>query len=356
MATLYVASTETFVGKSATCVGLLDHARRDGFTVGYMKPVSVSVTRTEDAVLDDDAAFIRQHFGLAESLDRLAPVLMTQRAVDGIIRGQATDFGKRLREAYVTVSRDKDFVVLEGANHWAEGSLVDLSADQVSDMLQAPVLLISRYRAMLALDAILAVQRYLGDRLLGVLINQIEEPQLDFVRSRLAPFLEKRGVAVFATLPQDPQLGGVTVADLHEHLGGQLIGNQVWAAKLVEHLLIGAMGADAALSHFRRRANKAVFTGGDRVDLQLAALETSTSALVLTGNIRPSPAVIDRAEERQVPIILVTDDTLTTVERAESIFGRIRFKQDTKIARFISLLDQNFDFTRLYDELGMTVG
>jgi BioD-like phosphotransacetylase family protein len=199
------------------------------------------------------------------------------------------------------------------------------------------------------------VQRYLGDRLLGVLINGIEEPQLDFVRSRMAPFLEKRGIGVFATLAQDPQLAGVTVTDLHEHLGGQMIGNPTWGDKLVEHLLIGAMGADAALSHFRRRTNKAVFTGGDRVDLQLAALETSTSVLVLTGNIRPAATVIDRAEERQVPIILVTDDTLTTVERAEGIFGHIRFKQEAKIARFTTLLDESFDYARLYDQLGMAV-
>ena len=219
MATLYVASTETFVGKSATCVGLLDRARRDGFTAGYMKPVSVSVVRTEDALLDEDAVFIRQHFGLTDPIDKIAPVLVTQRVVEGIIRGQQADYSKRLREAYLAISRDKDFVVLEGANHWAEGSLVDLSADQVSDMLQAPVLLITRYRATTALDAVLAVQRYLGDRLLGVLINGIEEPQLDFVRSRMAPFLEKRGIAVFATLAQDPQLAGVTVTDLHEHLG-----------------------------------------------------------------------------------------------------------------------------------------
>ena len=355
MATLYVASTETFVGKSATCVGLLDRARRDGFTAGYMKPVSVSVTRTEDAVLDEDSAFIRQHFGLTDPLDKIAPVLVTQRMVEGIIRGQPADFSRRLQEAYLAVSRDKDFVVLEGANHWAEGSLVELSADQVSDMLQAPVLLVARYRPTVTLDAILAVQRYLGDRLLGVLINGVDEPQLDFVRTRLAPFLERRHIPVFATLEQDPQLAGVTVADLHEHLGGQLIGNQSWSNKLVEHLLIGAMGADAALSHFRRRTNKAVFTGGDRIDLQMAALETSTSALVLTGNIRPSPLVIDRAEERQVPIIMVADDTLTTVERAEGIFGRIRFKQEAKITRFTALLDQSFDFARLYDELGMVI-
>ena len=85
-------------------------------------------------------------------------------------------------------------------------------------------------------------------------------------------------------------------------------------------------------------------------------LETSTSALVLTGNIRPAASVIDRAEERQVPIILVTDDTLTTVERAEGIFGHIRFKQEAKISRFTALLDQSFDYTRLYDQLGMAVG
>lgn len=356
MATLYVASTETFVGKSAACIGLLDRARQDGFTISYMKPVSVSAMHTEDAVLDEDAAFIRQHFSLAEPLDRIAPVLVTQGVVERIMRGQGPDFSKRLREAYVAISRDKDFVVLEGANHWAEGSLVDLSADQVSDMLQAPVLLITRYRTPIALDAILAVQRYLGDRLLGVLINQIEEPQLDFVQSRVAPFLEKSGIPVFAMLVQDPQLAGVTVADLLEHLGGQLIGNQEWLNNLVEHLLIGAMGAETALSHFRRRANKAVFTGGDRSDLQLVALETSTSVLVLTGNIRPSPTVIDRAEERQVPIIMVTDDTLTTVERAEGIFGHIRFKQGAKIERFTALLDQHFDFARLYDELGMVIG
>jgi hypothetical protein len=354
MATLYIASTETFVGKSAVCVGLLDRARRDGFAIGYMKPVSVSVTRTDDAVLDEDAAFIRQHFDLADPLDRIAPALVTQSVIESILRGQNVDFARRLRDAYVAVSRDKDLVVLEGANTWAEGSIVDLSADHVSDTLQAPVLLVTRYRTLLSLDAILAVQRYLGDRLLGVLINQIEEPKLEFVRSRVVPFLTSRGIPVFATLVEDAQLAGVTVADLHEYLGGQIIGNPAWNERLVEHMLIGAMGADAALSHFRRRANKAVITGGDRTDLQLAALETSTSVLVLTGNIRPAAQVIDRAEERSVPIIFVPDDTLTTVERAERVFGHVRFKQQAKLTRFISLLDAEFDFARLYDTLGLT--
>lgn len=353
MATLYVASTETFVGKSATCVGLLDRARRDGFSIGYMKPVSVSAIPNEGAPVDEDALFICRHFGLTDPAEQVTPVLVTSGMVEQILRGQAPDFSRRLRDANVAVSRDKDFVVLEGANTWAEGSVVDLSADQVSDMLEAPVLLVTRYRSMLSLDAILAVRRYLGDRLLGVLINQVEQPKQEFVQGRVVPYLERIGIPVFGTLLEDAQLAGVTVSDLHEFLGGQLIGNPEWSNHLVEHMMIGAMGAESALSHFRRRANKAVITGGDRGDLQLAALETSTSVLVLTGNVRPMPNVLDRAEERSVPIIVVPDDTSTTVERAERVFGHIRFKQTAKVERFTSMIDQQFDFARLYDQIGL---
>jgi len=353
MATLYVASTETFVGKSAICVGLLDRARRDGLTIGYLKPVSVSVTHTEGTAIDEDAAFVRQYFDLAEPLDQIAPVLVTQGAVERITRGQGADSAARLREAYTAIARGKDLVVLEGTNHWSEGAVVGLSTDQVVDALRASVLLVTRYQTLLTLDAILAARRFLGDRLMGVVINNISEPQLDLVRSTIVPFVEQQGLAVFATLAQDPQLAGITVADLYEQLGGELIGSRSWTEKTVEHLVIGAMGAEAALSFFRRRTNKAVFTGGDRSDLQLAALETSTSALVLTGNIRPAVAVIDRAAARQVPIILASDDTLTIVERAEEVFGHVRFKQPAKIARFTALLDQGFDFARLYSTLGL---
>jgi BioD-like phosphotransacetylase family protein len=356
MASLYVASTETFVGKSALCVGLLARARRDGFTIGYMKPVSAAVTHTEGAMLDEDTAFVQKYFELSEPLEQLAPVLLSQGVVERILRGEGVDFATRLREAYSAVGRGKDFVVLEGSNHWSEGAVAGLSADQTSDLLDVPVLLVTRYRTLLAVDAILAAQRFLGGRLIGVVINNIGESQLEVVRGIVAPFIEAQGVPVLATLSQDAQLAGITVADLHEQLGGELIGNASWLDKTVEHLVIGAMGAEAALSFFRRRANKAVFTGGDRNDIQMAALETATSALVLTGGIRPSALVLDRAAEREVPIILASEDTLTTVERAEEIVGRVRFKQAAKIERFTALLDQEFDFARLYRSIGLKAG
>nr|WP_322816454.1 phosphotransacetylase family protein [Chloroflexus sp.] len=355
MATLYVASTETYVGKSAVCVGLLRRMQQDGFRVGYMKPVSVSVTHTPDAVLDEDAAFIRQTIGLEAPMEQVAPVLITPGVIESILRGQPHSFAKTLRDAYLAVSRQKDIVVLEGTNTWAEGALVDLTADQVTDILQAPGLLVCRYTSTLSVDTILSVQRYVGDRLLGVLINQVEEPHREFVRNRVTPFLEGRGIPVLGILPRDRLLSGVTVNELAQHLGGQLIGRPEWGEKMLDSLMIGAMGAEASLSFFRRRANKAVITGGDRSDLQLIALQTSTNALVLTGNIRPTMQVMDRAAELEVPIILVADDTLSTVDRAERLFGRVRFHQEAKLRRFTELLDAHFDFDRLYRLLGLQI-
>ncbi len=354
MATLYVASTEAFVGKSAVCLGLLQRMRQDGFAVGYMKPVSVSVAHTSNAILDEDAAFIRTTLGLPTPLEQVAPVLLTPATIDTILRGQAPAFTRVLQDAYLAVAHDTDAVVLEGTNTWAEGALVDLSADQVADMFEASALLICRYTSIRAVDTILTVQRYIGDRLIGVLMNHVEEPQLEFVQNRVVPFLEARTIPVLGVLPRDRVLASVTVNELHEHLGGQFIGNRLWGQREIESLMIGAMGSEAGLSYFRRRTNKAVITGGDRVDLQLVALETSTSALILTGNFRPSPRVLDLAEERQVPIFVVPDDTLTTVERAEELFGRIRFHQKIKMERFTDLMETYFDFMRLYQALGLT--
>jgi len=59
MATLYITSTETFSGKSALCVGLAKRLQRDGYGIGYMKPVSTGV-RLAAGLVDEDASFFKQ--------------------------------------------------------------------------------------------------------------------------------------------------------------------------------------------------------------------------------------------------------------------------------------------------------
>ena len=346
MTSVYVASTERFVGKSAVCAALLEQFRGAGYRIGYMKPVSVSAIPSETGAADEDARLMRELFDLPESPETIAPVLATPRVIDGVLRGDQHDFRAAVQQAHERISENRDIVVLEGVNTWAEGALLHLSAHEVSELLDAPVLLVSRYHTTLVADAIVSVQRYLQDRLLGVILNQVPEAQVDFVRSSFAPFLEREGVPVLGVVPDDPQLGGISVAELAEALGATVVGPGD-QNRLVEHLMIGAMGADTALQFFRRQPNKAVITGGDRVDLQIAALETSTSCLVLTGNIRPAATVLDRAAQRDVPVIMVPGDTLSVVQRAEGLFGHMRFGRGETHTRFSRLAGANVDIQRI---------
>jgi BioD-like phosphotransacetylase family protein len=123
--------------------------------------------------------------------------------------------------------------------------------------------------------------------------------------------------------------------------------------ELVENLLVGAMNQESALHYFRRRGNKAVITGGDRGDIQLAALETSTKCLILTGNIRPGVQIVGLAEERSVPILLTRWDTMKAVTLVEDFFGGTRFHQKKKMIRFQQLLDEHLAFERLCEAIGL---
>ncbi len=350
MPTVYVASTETFVGKSAVSMGLLHRFQQDGYTAGYIKPVGIQSGSGEE----QDTALIKATFNLPASVEQMAPVIMTPTLIEGILHGKRVSYAEQVQQAFAAIAADTDVMVVEGSNTWAEGALIGLSAARVIEMLHASSLLVSRYRGLHTVDILLTVKRYLDTKLTGVLLNQVEPPQVDYVRRDIVPFLEREGIPVFGILPQDRFLSSVSVGELAAHLNATLIGDRAWCDKPVESLMIGAMNTESGLSYFRRRPRKAVITGGDRVDLQLVALETDTSVLVLSGNFSPMLQVMERAEDRQIPILVVAEDTLTAVEKAEQLFGKVRFHQPAKFDRFMELMHNGFDFTRLYAMLEMS--
>jgi BioD-like phosphotransacetylase family protein len=354
MVALYIASTETFSGKSALCVGLAKRFQRNGLRIGYMKPVSTGA-RLAAGLVDEDAEFFQHTFGLPDAFEDLVPIGIAPRTVEAILSGEDQgDFATRVEAAYERIAQGRDVVLLEGGCNLREGYLIDLPAARVAEMLDARVVVVVKYKDDLQVldDALTAVMR-LGERLDGVVLNAIPRQRMPFAQELVKPELEGRGVPVLAVLPQERLLLSISIGDLVEFLNGKVLCGADQMDELVEHLMVGAMSVDSALTYFRRKPNKAVITGGDRPDIQLAALETSTKCLILTGNLRPSPIILGRAEEMGVPMILVRQDTLTAVEIIERFFGKTRFHLEKKIQRFEEMLEDRFDFERLYGALGL---
>ena len=355
MTNLYVTSAETFSGKSALSIGLGIRFRADGFKAGYMKPVNVNCQLRDGLPHDDDVLFAKQIFEMPEPVNLLGPVAITPARLEQQLRGPETDYEPQLVQAFSQLSANRDVMVLEGGRSWREGFVAGLSARRVVDLANAQVVLMLKYDDALLVDRALAAQDYFGKALVGVVINETGRAYLDYIHGIVEPYLARHHLALLGVLPKDTRLAAPTVAELAEGLQAEILCGAEKTGELVENMLVGAMSVESALVYFHRQANKAVITGGDRVDIQLAALETSTRCLVLTGNLYPGPVVLNRADELGVPILLTNKDTLTTIEIVERYLGRSRIQQPEKVARFTALLNENLNYPLLYEQLNLKV-
>lgn len=345
MNTLLFASTEDSTGKTAVALALGQLAKEDDVSVGYMKPKGTRLQSNVGKTLDADPMLARDILDLDAEMHEMEPIVYSPTFVDGAIRGQEdpTELRERVRTAFDGLADGTDLMLVEGAGQYTTGGIVDLAEEDVADLLDADVILLERIQTAGDVDRVLGAVDRLGDRCSGIIFNGVSDSLYDTVESDIVPFLEGRDVTVLGVIPHNRELAGVTLTDLTDELGGEVL-TQTDEDVFVERVLVGAMSGESALSHFRRTKDAAVITGGDRADIQRAALEApGVKALVLTGGFDPPGAVLGTAAERNKPVLKVQSDTLATVERAEELIrgGRVRDARTVDVMQ--SLLHEHVD-------------
>ena len=348
MIALYLTSTGEAAGKSALCAALGSDFKAEGRRVGFFKPVAIPPEKAVSDAVDKDTEFIKQLLSLEELVELLCPVLLSTTDFTASANERDPAWLKKVREAYAKVSQGKDVVLIEGVSGFKAGSVQALAASRTLEALDARAILIISYQNDLEASQIVSAARALAGRLLGLIINAVPQRRLESVKANLVPSLEKSGIKVMGVLPEDRVLFTVSVGELAQHLGGTILNSPEHSGKLVESVMVGAMSPDPAVSYLSLKQNKAVITRGDRPDIQLAALVTSTSCLILTGNMAPLPNVLNRALEVKVPIVLVKEDTVRTLEALEGVLDIAKFSHIKKVERLGQLLEQHLDLEPLY--------
>ena len=355
MKTIYTTSVERYSGKTAVCLALGKRLLSDGFQVGYLKPLSLQPWRISGQIADEDANFVKEILGLSAEAWELSPVVVTPEYLIRHLSGEGElNLLDKVKSAVETTGAGKDILLLEGGASLREGHSVSLPTPDVARELSSHVLVTVKYRSDIrVLDDTLSAKVRLGNLLSGVVINRVPAEAMNFIHQLAIPYLEKRGIPVLGALPEKRSLAALTVSELADVLDASVLTKETNLEAMVETLTVGAMTAEAALRRFREYVNKAVITGGDRTDIQLAALETSTTCLILTGNLQPSHLIVKQAEAFGVTVLLVRQNTLETVEAIERVFGKTRLGQPDKLADFEALFGENTDFDRLYQRLGL---
>lgn len=353
MKSLFVLSTRPYAGKNVVAVGIGLKLKEQGIKVGYFKPLGVFPTKVGDILTDQDVLFFSETLSLNDPLESLCPIVLDEAMLEKIYKNNIRGLDKKVASAFKKISGNKDLVLVVGIGSIHSGNFLGLSEADIINKLGSKAILVDTPEPydFESIDQCLRCRKKLGDKLIGVVFNRVSPPLVDYIKGKVVPFLKKRQIETLGVIPEDTVLGAVTVGELKDALTGKLICCADKEGELVEHFLIGAMNVESALSYFRKVANKVVITGGDRSDIQLAALETSTKCLILTGDLYPDDIIVSKAQERGVPIMVVPFDTLKTVDKFETIVGHLSLRNKSKAQRAKELIGEKIDLSKVMESL-----
>ncbi|MBC7221829.1 phosphotransacetylase family protein [Candidatus Bipolaricaulota bacterium] len=349
MKKLYVAGVEEKAGKTVVILGLAQVLRARGFQVAYRKPVGLARAYRHGRPADPDGEVLAEALGV-ERGEELVPVLAGE--VPQAWRPPLGAWERIVNAAEVAA----DFLLLEGREWLGRGLLSGLSDLALAQKLSAPIVLVAKYRGEPTVDAILAAARIIKDevRLLGTILNEVSpEAELSEVQTYAAPFLEEEGIPVLGTIPFERRLQAVRIGEVLEALGAEVVVEGDLRTE-VERILVGAMGAEAALQHLRRIPGQlVVITAGDRTDIQAAALSfPRVRAVILSGGIRPERAITAQAAEQRKTLAVAPQDTFTVAETADRLLGRTFPRDPDRLALLARLTEENLNLERILELLG----
>jgi dethiobiotin synthetase len=204
---LFIAGTDTGVGKTWVATRLLHAMRAAGLRAAGMKPVAAGAEMTSHGLRNDDALELQSASGVRLPYERVNPVCLPEPTSPHLAArraGQNIDI-RAIKAAFERISVETDVIVVEGAGGWlapiGEPGQPGEAGPTLEDIAQAlglPVLLVVGVRLGCISHALLtaaAIQRS-GLPLAGWVANPIDpdfadrEDYVESLRTRLpAPLL-----------------------------------------------------------------------------------------------------------------------------------------------------------------------
>lgn len=339
MVALYVASSEEAAGKTTICAGVGKHLLDEGKKVGFLKLI-LADKKSEGS--DSDAVFMKQVLALPEPVDSLCPLI----SGEGVLTN-------KVKQTYAKVSQGKDVVIIEGMCGHSPDDNLSKTSYEIVEALKARVIIVEGYSNQSSTAKFINTYKGFGENLLGVVLNKVPSSQLKRVHDEIPPQFDAAAINILGILPEDRALFTLTIGELADYIQGEILNNAEKSAELVENFMVGAMYVDSGLEYFGRKRGKAVVVRDDRPDMQLAALETPTKCLVISGNTAPVYSVRYRAEDKGVPIILTKSDTSTILKSIEDALDKTRFNQEKKLLKLAEITEQHLSFQAISKGLGL---
>jgi len=336
-------------GKTAAALGIGLKLRDKGLKVSYFKPIGFRRGTVKKD--DDDVMLMREVFELPFRGDVVSPVTVNAHYLTARFMKDDKTLLPRIEEAFKKCSSGYDLVLVDGSIEPYVGHNQGLDDFSLAVRLGALALPIIKADDDFHIDQNLLYLDIWSQNqvdIVGTIFNNVTQAQWSKCNSIYKPLVEEKGVKVLGVIPCQVEISAPTVAEFYDVLRGEVLAAPDHMNRLVEEVVVGTMTIESALGYLRRAPNKALITGGDRSDMALTALETSTSVIVFTGGLYPDVRVLSQAEEKGVPVILVHEDTYTTIENLQSIYRSIHPQNQEAIKLVKDTADKYLNWDQIF--------
>ena len=80
----------------------------------------------------------------------------------------------------------------------------------------------------------------------------------------------------------------------------------------------------------------------------MSALNSNCSCLILTNNIKPIEYIQNEADLEKIPIMIVKENTVDTIEKLNGLHQNTLFDHNLKLNRYLELLKSNVKLNSLF--------
>jgi BioD-like phosphotransacetylase family protein len=323
MEKLVIASIGEGAGKTSVIVGLAKVLKKP---FGYLKPLGDRMIYRDKKVWDHDADVITKIFGIKGD-----PEELTIGFEHSKLRYMYDEEGRKKKLQEMVSRSPKEILFVEGGRGLRYGVSVGLDPISVAKYIDAKLVIVIDGHLETLIDDAIYVKNYLdmtGVAFKGIIFNKVRDVE-DFKNIHLGKLTEM-GIRVLGVLPYQKELTFVTVQYLANHLFAKVITGENALNRVIRNILVGAMSINALFeTSLFKKEDKLVITSGDRADMILAAIQSDAACVVITNNILPTSSLISKAYERNIPMLLVPQDTYQAATKIDNIEPLLT-KEDTK--------------------------
>ncbi|MBC7081083.1 MAG: AAA family ATPase [Thermoplasmatales archaeon] len=305
MKKIVISSLDKKSGKSVVEIAMGKSLNKK---IGYMKPIGSNPVHRGKKIVDYDTLLFKEIFDIDYSIEEMCLGVHHSKILHFY-----PDAKKEFMKRFEKLSDGKEFFMIEGGEYIWDGASIGIDALSLASLVKASLVFVLSGDYYEILDKLSYVEKITDGA--GIIINKTRE-NIDEIEKGVS----KRKMKFFGYLPYIEELRKIRVSYLAEKIFAKVVAGEGGLNKEIENVFVAALSAPEIKRHPDfRKGKKLIITGGDRTDVITACLEEDTSCILLTNNIVPPATIIAKANEKEIPLLSVRQDTYTVAKMVDGL-------------------------------------